>query len=115
MPLDTSQKRKLVVILELATRATFDGERLAALNRAKDIMDKGAVRWADIVGVASFIYSWRDAAKECINDKFLTEWEIEFLTSIITKTRDKLSDKQEVVFKRICNKCGVEYNMENNR
>src|SRR5205814_431931 len=49
-----------------------------------------------------------DAIKDCLDSRGPTTWETRFLESILDDFR-VLSERQQAVLERICEKCGVEY------
>jgi hypothetical protein len=106
--------KRLAAILE-RTASPFDAERLTALSLAKQLLDAAGLGWADVphseppapVTVPAD-RTWRQCAEQSLFDhtQALSEWEQRFLQDILRRGR-ALSEKQQVVLRRIAGKCGL--------
>jgi hypothetical protein len=108
----------LVKVMELATGSSFEGEQIAALRLARDLLAKHNVRWADVLRpeappappppVTPPVRGWRESAQELIaqHGSMLTPWEQDFVPDLILN-RTNLTPKQETVLRALCSKWGV--------
>jgi hypothetical protein len=117
-PLSMAELRKLVAIMELATGSSFDGERLAALERARSLLAGHELRWRDVLHTepeaptaipSSASRGWKAVAQELlqIHQATISDWEQGFLLSLVLKM-PRLSPKQAAVLKDLCSKYGVQ-------
>ncbi len=116
MTLAPSDLRKLAAICDRFS-SSFDGERAAAAKLAdKLIKDRGAT-WTDVLHAEPPIpivlqpsapRYWRQCAEEVLFEHpgAVNAWEQEFLQSILQKGF-ALSEKQEIILRRIATKCGA--------
>jgi hypothetical protein len=111
------QLKRLAQIMELATRSSFDPERLTALNLAQQLLDAVGLSWSDalhaeppvpvIVQPTTQRY-WRQCAEEILFEHTgaLGSWEANFLQDILRRGR-ALSSKQEEKLRQIATKTGA--------
>ena len=114
--LTPTELRKLTAICAMFS-SSFDGEHAAAAALAGKFIHDHGVTWADVLHAeppAAVVIQpvtpryWRQCAEEVLfeHPAAVTEWEQEFLQSILRKGF-ALSGKQEVVLRRIALKCGA--------
>jgi hypothetical protein len=105
---------KLAAIME-RTGSPFEGEQLAALSRAKQLLDANGQSWAEVLHseppspvVVPADRTWRQCAEQVLFDHTCTlnDWSTQFLQSILRKGF-ALSAKQENVLRRLAKRCGV--------
>jgi hypothetical protein len=110
-PLTRGELRRLAAIMERCA-SPYDGEKLAALNLAQQMLSRHGARWSDVLNTeptppaVTSVRGWNDCARDLLHYS-LTEWEIGFLQSLILKTRGALSPKQEGALRGLCLKFGV--------
>lgn len=108
--------RKLALICD-RFGSSFDGERANAAALADRVVRDHGASWTDILHAEPPVpvviqptttRYWKQCAEEVLYEHTgaVTEWEQEFLQSILGKGY-ALSHKQEDVLRRIAMKCGV--------
>lgn len=106
--------KRLVAIAE-RFRSPFDAERASAATLFCRVLDAHGLSFADVLHadppapvVVRTDRNWRQTAEQCLYDhtQALTPFESEFLTSILLKGY-ALSEKQDVILRRIARKTGV--------
>jgi hypothetical protein len=117
LPLTDAELNRLVRIME-RTASSFDGEKLAALHLAQELLTKHGLRWNDVLRSETPpappppapppLRGWRESAQELIaqHGSMLTPWEQDFVPDLILN-RTNLTPKQEAVLRALCSKWGV--------
>lgn len=127
MPLPHDDQLKLIKLLGMLG-SDADGECLNAARAAQRLVKASGLTWEQaMIGTddaAKRAFSdgyrqgrasarpptWRDLCRELLDDcsEDLTEWETEFVESYLERGWPSPTTKQQAVFERIAEKCGVE-------
>jgi len=114
MPLDATAAARLVKLLGM-TGSDYDGEALAAIRKANDLLKAAGMTWGDIIAVepepATAPGTWQEpfsveeAVVICLElvESPLSEWHIRFLHGIYG--RQNLTEKQAAQLERIVSVC----------
>jgi hypothetical protein len=125
MPLlDQVTALRLTKVLAL-TGSSFDGEAVAAIRRANEILKARSLTWSDLIAATIEAPSskagharhgtggenreqmhWREAVKICLGmeEAPLSAWDRGFLESILER-RNPLTEKQKIQLLRILEAC----------
>ncbi len=107
-------KTRLIQLLGMLG-SDFDNERATAGRMANDIVKANKLSWDELLNEKPLIVinkqeqnynSWRAKARRCIDDypEEMTDWESEFMHSILVRGFATLTPRQEEVLERIYNK-----------
>jgi hypothetical protein len=108
--LSPDDRRRLCAIMERAAGTTFNGEKLAALDRAQSLLKAHELPWTELLSSVPAVAEpppvrgWRQVVRE-LHRRQVNDWESGFLESILEW--GALSEKQENVLRRMCVKFGV--------